>query len=64
MDEVNSDQNSAEWDFSVINGILLSMITLYIAQCIRVKFMPIEKRNKLTMIIWWSILLNLIALEI
>ena len=54
---------TAQWDFSIITGILLACITLYFAQCVRLYFMPLETRNKLTMIIWWSILLNLVALQ-
>ena len=45
-------------------GFTCSLAIIYLVQCIRLTFMPKDQRNKLTMTIWWSILLNLVALEI
>lgn len=56
------DDYTSQWDFSIITGILSACIVLYVAQCIKLMYMPKETRNKLTMTIWWSILLNLVAL--
>ena len=63
MAEVDSPENHS-WAFSVITGLVVTLSILYLANCIRLKYMPQETRNKLTMIIWWSLFLNLVALQI
>jgi len=55
--------NDKEWDYSITTGLTITLITIYLIQCVRLHNMPIETRNKLTMTIWWSIFLNLVALE-
>ena len=62
-DSMRNEENLS-WDFSILSGIVLALITFYIIQIVRLHFMPQETRNKITMKIWWSILLNLIALQI
>ena len=52
------------WDFSIVTGLIVSLSTMYTIQCVRLLHMPIETRNRLTMTVWWSLLFNLIALEI
>ena len=58
MTEANS-----QWDFSITSGFTISLAVIYLAQCIRLQHMPIETRNKFTMTVWWSIWMNLVALE-
>ena len=60
-DNMRNDANIS-WDFSILSGIILALIVFYVIQITRLHFMPQETRNKITMKIWWSILLNLIAL--
>lgn len=42
----------------------MSLSVIYLIHIVRVYHMPQERRNRLTMIIWWSLLLNLLALQI
>ena len=56
--------SSGEWDFSIVSGWIESVSVIYIIQCVRLHHMPLDTRNRLTMIIWWSLLLNLIALQL
>ena len=62
-DNLVTDQNK-QWDFSFTTGVTISLAVIYLAQCIRLQHMPIETRNKFTMTVWWSIWMNLVALEI
>ena len=52
------------WDFSIATGCIMLIIIGYLTQIVRLSFWPLETRNRLTMTIWWSILLNMITLEI
>jgi len=58
-----SEINHKSWDFSITTGLTVWVALLYLAQCVRLAHMPCETRNKLTMTIWWSIFLNLVAWE-
>ena len=62
-DEATS-AGSDEWDFSIVTGLIMSLSVIYLIHCVRLYHMPQETRNRLTMIIWWSLLLNLLALQI
>ena len=53
--------NQKMWDFSITSACTISLGVAYIAQCVRLKNMPPESRNKLTMTIWWSLFFNLLA---
>ena len=53
--------NKKMWDFSITSACTISLGVAYIAQCVRLKNMPLESRNKLTMTIWWSLFFNLFA---
>mgnify|MGYP007082967063 CR=1 FL=1 len=63
---LGSHESTAEhqWDLSITTGFTVGLIVIYLVQCVHLYHMPMETRNKLTMTIWWSILLNLIAWEI
>lgn len=63
MESIATSFNDKEWDYSITTGLTITLIAIYLIQCVRLHFMPIETRNKLTMTIWWSIFLNLVALE-
>ena len=53
-----------EWDFSITLSLTVLLILLYFTQCVRLKYAPLTKRNRLTLPIYISFLLNLIALLI
>ena len=46
------------------SGGIIAVMVLYLANIIRLSYMPCKTRNKLTMTIWWSIFMNLCALQI
>ena len=46
------------------SGVIIAVMVLYLANIIRLSYMPCKTRNKLTMTIWWSIFMNLCALQI
>lgn len=56
--------NQKQWDFSVTSAILTTLMVLFLANIIRLSYMPYVTRNRLTLTIWWSMLLNLVALQI
>ena len=56
--------NKKEWDFSFTLSLTVLLILLYFTQSVRLKFGLLNKRNRLTLIIYVSFLLNLVALLI
>ena len=53
-----------EWDFSFTSAITTLLILTYITQIVRLKFGKLRKRNRLTLMIHISFLLDLTALQI
>ena len=56
------DKSQLIWDFSIATGCVMTLILAYVAQIVRVSFLPLKTRNRLTMTIWWSHLLNMVML--
>ena len=57
-------EQNIQWEFCITTGILVTLIVVYLAQCVRLSHMPVKTRNKMTMTIWWSILLNLVSFQV
>ena len=58
-----SAEEQYEWDFSITSAITFTFILLYSVQCVRLSFTSAQKRHRLTMPIYYSILANLLAQE-
>ena len=50
-----------QWDFSITNSITATLIMFYCVQIVRLYYSGTDKRNKLTLAIYWSLFFNLLA---
>lgn len=61
---ISVPQEHQQWDFSIANGCIVSLLLAYTVRIATIRFEPLETRNKLTLTIFWSHYLNILTLEI
>ena len=59
----HADQRT-QWDFCIATGCIVTLGLAYLVRIISLYHKPLETRNKLTMVIWWSFFFSILVLQI
>ena len=60
----SSYENTEEWDFAFTISLTFILSLLYLTQSVRIYYSALNKRNKLTILIYLSFCLNLLTLTV
>ena len=53
-----------QWEYCVATGCIVTLCLAYFVRIISLYHKPLDTRNKLTMVIWWSFFLSILVLQI